>query len=162
MNHCVTDPLCLPDNRFAFCKLSLAFHSFKWRIKGGRNRDCVRERGELTFIIRVPWLSLRGLNNQYVKLPGCALAPTTRLQTPGCFLIKQNRWEAVVSAKRPGWALEYLLHFLLTSPDVHFPCKLVIFINVFKRANEFSAHFNSMWITMFSGRILLWMLPHWV
>lgn len=90
MNHCVTDPLRFPDNRFAFRELSLAFHSFKEEIKRGRNGDCVRERGELTFITRVPWLSLRGLNNQYVKLSGCALAPTT-LTNSWRFLIKQKR-----------------------------------------------------------------------
>lgn len=75
---------------------------------GGESRVRGREGEELTFITRVPWLSLRGLNNQYVKLSGCALAPTTRLQTPGCFLIKQKRWEAAASAKSQAmrWALE--------------------------------------------------------
>lgn len=65
-------------------------NSFKYIIKareGEIKTICRREAGELTFITRVQWLSLRGLNNQYVKLSGYALTPTTHLQTPGCFFI---------------------------------------------------------------------------
>lgn len=51
---------------------------------------------ELTFITRVQWLSLRGLNNQYAKLSGCALTPTT------CFT---NSWVLFNQAKtlRGSW-----------------------------------------------------------
>lgn len=100
---CHWSPL-LPRQQVCLLQAVTGFPLFQMKNKRerGRNRDYVREGGELTFITRVPWLSLRGLNNQYVKLSGCALAPTTRLQTPGRFLIKQKRWEAVASAKSPG------------------------------------------------------------
>lgn len=122
MNLSVTDPLCFPDNRFSCCKLPLAFQFFQIynKSKRGRNRDHLEKRGELTFVTRVQWLSLRGLNNQYVKLSGYVLTPTTHLQTPGCFFIKGEKcWTA--AEPRQGEEL-YTLEICNTFPWHHQTC----------------------------------------
>lgn len=87
----------------------------------------------MTFITRVQWLSLRGLNNQYVKLSGYVLTPTTHLQTPGCFFIKGGKKMLSGSREcqepRQG-ALDFrnMLYFPLTSPDTHIYCTILYFL----------------------------------
>lgn len=92
-SQCHWSPL-LPRQRVFPLQAATGFQIYN-KCKRGRNQENLQKGGELTFITRVQWLSLRGLNNQYVKLSGFVLTPTTHLQTPVCFFITGRKcWGA--------------------------------------------------------------------
>lgn len=74
LNHCVTDPPLPPS---LLCQTTgspcASCHRARRSLKDRMNAKSERngEEAETALITRVPWLSLRGLKNQYVKLAGC-------------------------------------------------------------------------------------------